>query len=410
MFTLIDHLTGWADAFPISNKRGSTIADILNREYFPRYSPPEVLISDNGTEFVNAPVSDLCKTWGVERRTTTVYHPQSNGKVERFHRTFKGLIERLMSTNKSNWEGQLGPALAAYRTTVSTATGYSPFQALYGRRPRIPTTLATNPPLNPDVLQDDRIAILDRTWRGARAALASEREINEKRQERKKLADPLSLGDAVILLKPGLPVTFKPRWSARWEVIRARHPVYWIRHLPSGEEKVFNREKLRRVPDGVDWDMLPDTERQVDNTPTDDTPTPPKDTPSPAFQLPIPPPRNPTGEPPADVITAPATLPPADTHVPPPHTPTHVPPPPPHTPTREPPADGNTAWATPPSGTDQGQPMDIARDTSTDMDVGKQPQLRRSKRRRQQTSDNQFAGWRKESKRGRVACLRYTCF
>ena len=146
MFTLIDHLTGWADAFPISNKRGSTIADILNREYFPRYSPPEVFISDNGTEFVNAPVSDLCKTWGVERRTTTVYHPQSNGKVERFHRTFKGLIERLMSTNKSNWVGQLGPALAAHRTTVSTATGYSPFQALYGRRPRIPTTLATNPP------------------------------------------------------------------------------------------------------------------------------------------------------------------------------------------------------------------------------------------------------------------------
>ena len=78
---------------------------------------------------------------------------------------------------------------------------------------------------------------------------------------------------------------------------------------------MFNREKLRRVPDGVDWDRLPDTERQVDNTPTDDTPTPPKDTPSPAFHLPIPPPRNPTGEPPADVITALATLPPADTHV-----------------------------------------------------------------------------------------------
>ena len=40
IFTLIDHLTGWADTFPISNKRGSTIADILNRQYFPRYSPP----------------------------------------------------------------------------------------------------------------------------------------------------------------------------------------------------------------------------------------------------------------------------------------------------------------------------------------------------------------------------------
>ena len=54
VFTLIDHLTGWADSYPISNKRGSTIADILHREYFTRYSPPEVLISDNGTEFVNS--------------------------------------------------------------------------------------------------------------------------------------------------------------------------------------------------------------------------------------------------------------------------------------------------------------------------------------------------------------------
>ena len=123
-----DHLTGWEDAYPISNMRGSTIADILQREYCTRYSPPEVLISDNGTEFVNSAVSDPCKAWGVERQTTTVYHPQSNGKVERFHRTFKGLIERLMSKNKINCENQLRPALHAYRLSVSSATDICHFR------------------------------------------------------------------------------------------------------------------------------------------------------------------------------------------------------------------------------------------------------------------------------------------
>ena len=34
MFTLIDHLTAWADASPVG-KRDSTIAEVLNREYFP---------------------------------------------------------------------------------------------------------------------------------------------------------------------------------------------------------------------------------------------------------------------------------------------------------------------------------------------------------------------------------------
>ena len=60
------------------------------------------------------------------------------------------------------------------------------------RQPHIPTTIAKNPPHDRNVLQDDRIASLDRTWRGARAALATERDINEKRQEENKPAEPLS--------------------------------------------------------------------------------------------------------------------------------------------------------------------------------------------------------------------------
>ena len=79
----------------------------------------------------------------MERLHTTPYHPQSNGKIERFHRTLKSILERLMTTTKSNWEMELGPALFAYPNTVSVAMGYTPFQALYGRQGRIPTTVAT---------------------------------------------------------------------------------------------------------------------------------------------------------------------------------------------------------------------------------------------------------------------------
>ena len=56
-----------------------------------------------------------------------------------------------MSKNKTNWENQLGPALYAHRAAVSNATGYLPFQALYGQRPHIPKTIATNPPNDCDI-------------------------------------------------------------------------------------------------------------------------------------------------------------------------------------------------------------------------------------------------------------------
>ena len=65
---LIDHLTEWANAYLIINKRGSTIAYILYREYFSWHSLPEVLISDNDTDFVNSAISDLCETWGLNVR------------------------------------------------------------------------------------------------------------------------------------------------------------------------------------------------------------------------------------------------------------------------------------------------------------------------------------------------------
>ena len=260
LLTLIDHLTGWADAYPLASKKGEAIADVLHADYLPRYGAPEIIITDNGLEFCNSAVASLLKVSDVKHRTTTPYHPQSNAKVEWWHRTLKGIIERLMATSASGWEKQLGPALTAYRNTVSATTGYTPFQALYGRQARIPTARALRQGHeSADVYADDRMASLARTWQQARDGLRRECETNEDLQRRKRLGKSLEVGDSVIVLIPGMCTTFKPRWDARWQVIRARHPVYWIRHLPTGREKVLHRDKLRWVPADIDWDIVPRT-------------------------------------------------------------------------------------------------------------------------------------------------------
>ena len=46
------------------------------------------VLSDNGSAYRSAAFARACLAAGVRRRRTRPYHPQTNGKVERFHRTF----------------------------------------------------------------------------------------------------------------------------------------------------------------------------------------------------------------------------------------------------------------------------------------------------------------------------------
>ena len=71
--------------------------------------------------------------------TTTPYNPQANGLVEGFNRTLADILTGYVSANQRNWPQFLPLVAHAYRTTVSTATGVTPFRAMHGREARMPS-------------------------------------------------------------------------------------------------------------------------------------------------------------------------------------------------------------------------------------------------------------------------------
>ena len=249
LFTLIDHLTGWADAFPIANKTSSTIAEILATRYIPQYGASEIIISDNGNEFCNSEVAGLLTAYGIAHHRTTAYHPQANGKIERFHRTFKGMIKRLAFRANQPWERQVGTALAAYRQNVHSSVGVSPFQALYGRTCRLPLQ---NSHLTTDTT-DDRVQTLLTTWRDVRRNIRHSRIANQQRMAKRPEGAKLKIGDSALLRKPGLQPSFSPKWEQEWVVKRVRHPTYWVTHLTSGQERAVHRSRLQYVDPDTDW-------------------------------------------------------------------------------------------------------------------------------------------------------------
>ena len=67
ILTIIDHLTGWPEAFPIPDKSVDTIVATFINEYLPVHMCPRYILSDNGTEFKNSVMDQVLQQLGIDR-------------------------------------------------------------------------------------------------------------------------------------------------------------------------------------------------------------------------------------------------------------------------------------------------------------------------------------------------------
>ena len=86
ILTIIDHLTAWLESFPILDKSADTIVSTFINQYLPVHMCPRYIPSDNSMEFKNNLMDQVLKQLGIERIFSVTYHPQSNGKLEVFHK------------------------------------------------------------------------------------------------------------------------------------------------------------------------------------------------------------------------------------------------------------------------------------------------------------------------------------
>ena len=127
ILTIIDHLTGWPEAFPIPNKSEDTIVATLINHYLPVHMCPRYILSDNGTEFKNNLMDQVLQQLGIDRIFSAPYHPQSNGKLEVLHKYLKPTLKKLCEKDPANWDKYINQVLASYRITPNLATAESPF-------------------------------------------------------------------------------------------------------------------------------------------------------------------------------------------------------------------------------------------------------------------------------------------
>ena len=170
-------------------------------------------------------LKQLCLRLGIARITTSTYHPQSNGCLERLHGTLTPMIRKAI-VDKLSWPEQVKYALFALRGMPARDTGYSPYEIVYGRKFPSPLSLlfdswsdSTTPPVKLCKWLEcfeKRVEVVRDSVRDKLEAV----QLHNQDIQKKKLLRTFSVGDQVLLRACGLPDKLAHAWEGPFTVKR----------------------------------------------------------------------------------------------------------------------------------------------------------------------------------------------
>ncbi|EOY15725.1 RNA-directed DNA polymerase (Reverse transcriptase), Ribonuclease H [Theobroma cacao] len=222
----IDYFTKWVEAASYANVTQKVVCKFIQKEIICRYGLPERIITDNASNLNGAMVKDVCAKFKIKHHNLTTYRPKMNGAVEAANKNIKKIVEKMTEVYK-DWHEKLPFALHAYRTSVRTSTGATPYSLVYGAEAVLPVEVEI-PSLR--VLMETKLE--DAEWvcsryeqlnliEEKRLAALCHGQMYQRRMIRayEKKVHPRQFREGELVLKRILPnqTDFRGKWMPNWE-------------------------------------------------------------------------------------------------------------------------------------------------------------------------------------------------
>lgn len=128
---ILDHMSKFHWLHPLKKFTSSRIQDFLQQHIFHVYGVPEVIISDNGSQFKSNEFNAFLTSFGINHTYTALYSPQSNAS-ERVNRSILAGIRSFLKSDHRLWDENLSSISCALRNSVHQSTKISPYHAIFG--------------------------------------------------------------------------------------------------------------------------------------------------------------------------------------------------------------------------------------------------------------------------------------
>ena len=104
IIVLVDYFTKWVEAEPLQRIESVDVIAFLSN-VFSRHGIPEILITDNGPQFISSKTKGFLDLYNVYVQNSAIYHPESNGEVENRNKEISKYL-RLLGENEKEWDGR----------------------------------------------------------------------------------------------------------------------------------------------------------------------------------------------------------------------------------------------------------------------------------------------------------------
>ena len=214
-----DQFSKWYEAVPMQNQEATTVAKSFVGCWVSRFGCPANLHSEKGTNFMSNLFKNMCKELGIDRTSTTAYHPQGNAMIERTNKTTTEESLAKYVDQHNTWSKYLQLIMMAYRSSVHTVTKYSPYYLLFGAPCALPIdcmyeTLQTQVFAAPS----DYVGNLKKELKLCHELVRLNMELEQEREKtyynRKQFGPKYQTGDLVLLFNP----TVKPGQTKKFKL------------------------------------------------------------------------------------------------------------------------------------------------------------------------------------------------
>lgn len=250
ILVVTDHFTKYAIAIPTRNQTAKTTAEAFYNNFVIHYGIPTKLHSDQGANFESNLIKELCNVMGIKKTRTTPYHPQGNAGPERMNRTLLNMLGTLENQQKQDWKAHLGPLIHAYNCTPHESTRVTPYELMFGRKPKLPVDIKFQKVFPDDLPRDSKEYLEDLQMKIARTHEIVNKHTDTAKQRqkhhynKKAKAAKIEIGDRVLLRV--LAFEGKHKIADKFE-----EEIYTVLNQPRSDIPVFliegNETKVRKT-------------------------------------------------------------------------------------------------------------------------------------------------------------------
>ena len=142
---IIDEVTNYLITVPIYHSRSEEIGDALTDNFISKYSIPEYIIMDQDSVFMSMLMNYLFKKLNIKIKTVAPYNHQSL-QAEHGIKALSTILTKHVTEQGQMWPKFLPLATLAYNTfNFPTLGNYSPYELVFGRKPKVLLDLETVP-------------------------------------------------------------------------------------------------------------------------------------------------------------------------------------------------------------------------------------------------------------------------